>query len=167
MSNHEHLLEHLVIRRWTINDVRWKTTKIVISLFFGGENINNIYIMYYRIHLSRWNVGLGETFNLSYYMIKSDGKSQSYNSKYRISSHVLICWSKLLGQRRWNIGLGETFNLSHRMINLDGKSQSCNSKYAILSHNVLMFVKAFRSKKMKCRAWWDLWFKLSYNQIGC
>ena len=52
MSNYEHLLEHLVTRRWTINDVRWKTTVIVISLFFGGENINNIYIMYYRIHLS-------------------------------------------------------------------------------------------------------------------
>ena len=43
----------------------------------------------------------GETFNLSYHMINSDGKSQSYNSKYEILSHnVLICLSKRLGQRR-------------------------------------------------------------------
>ena len=48
---------------------------------------------------TRWNVGLGEAFNLSYHMINSDGKSQSYNSKYTISSHnVLICLSKILGQ---------------------------------------------------------------------
>ena len=49
-------------------------------------------------------------------MINSDGKSQSYNSKYAILSHnVLICFSKLLGQRRWNVGLGETFNLKGRI----------------------------------------------------
>ena len=72
-------------------------------------------------------------------MINSDGKSQSYNSKYAISNHnVLICFSKLLGQRRWNVGLGETFNLSYHMINSDGRSQSYNGKYAILSHNVLI-----------------------------
>ena len=47
MSNYEHLLEHFVTRRWTINDVRWKTTVIVSSKFFGGENINNIDIIYY------------------------------------------------------------------------------------------------------------------------
>ena len=47
----------------------------------------------------RWNVGLGETFNLSYHMINSDGKSQSYNSKYTICSHnILICLPKFLGQ---------------------------------------------------------------------
>ena len=46
-----------------------------------------------------WNVGLGESFNLSYHVIDSDCKSQSYNSKYSILSHnVLICLSKLLGQ---------------------------------------------------------------------
>ena len=72
-------------------------------------------------------------------MINSDGKSQSYNSKYAILSHnVLICFSKLLGQRRWNVGLGETFNLSYHMINSDGKAQSYNGKYEILSHNVLI-----------------------------
>ena len=72
-------------------------------------------------------------------MINFDGKSQSYNSKYAISSHnVLICFSKLLGQRRWNVGLGKTFNLSYHMINSDGKPQSYNSKYVILSHNVLI-----------------------------
>ena len=44
---------------------------------------------------------LGETFNLSYHMVNSDGKSQRYNSKYVILNHnVLICLSKLLGQRR-------------------------------------------------------------------
>ena len=67
-------------------------------------------------------------------MINSDGKSQSYSSKYVISSYnVLICLSKLLGQRRLNVGLGESFNLSYHMINFDGKSQSYNSynsKYA-------------------------------------
>ena len=94
-------------------------------------------------------------------MINSDGKSQSYNSKYAISNHnVLICFSKLLVQRRWNVGLGETFNLSYHMINSDGKSQNYNGKYAILSDNVLMFVKALRSKKIKCRACQGLWFKL-------
>ena len=47
-----------------------------------------------------WNVGLGESFNLSYLVIDSDSKSQSYNSKYSILSHnVLICLSKLLGQQ--------------------------------------------------------------------
>ena len=47
-----------------------------------------------------WNVGLGESFNLSYHVIDSDCKSQSYNSKYSILSHnVLICLSKLLGQQ--------------------------------------------------------------------
>ena len=72
-------------------------------------------------------------------MINSDGKSQSYNSKYAILSHnILIYFSKLLGQRRWNVGLGETFNLSYHMINSDGKSQSYNGKYMILSHNVLI-----------------------------
>ena len=72
-------------------------------------------------------------------MINSDGKSQSYNSKYAILSHnVLICLSKLLGQRRWNVGLGETFHLSYHMINSDGKSQSYNGKYVILSRNVLI-----------------------------
>ena len=46
-------------------------------------------------------------------MINSDGKSQSYTSKYTILRHnVLICLSKLLGQRKWNVGLGTTFNLS-------------------------------------------------------
>ena len=62
-------------------------------------------------------------------MINSDGKSQSYTSKYAISSHnVLICLSKLLGQTRWNVGLGKTFKLSYLMINSDGKSQRYNSK---------------------------------------
>ena len=47
-----------------------------------------------------WNVGLGESFNLSYHVIDSDCKSQSYNSKYSILSHnVLICLLKLLGQQ--------------------------------------------------------------------
>ena len=46
----------------------------------------------------KWNVGLGETFNLSYHVISSDSKSQSYASKYAISSHnVPICLSMLLG----------------------------------------------------------------------
>ena len=41
---------------------------------------------------------LGQTFNLSYHMIDSDGKSQSHNSKYAILSHnILICLSELLG----------------------------------------------------------------------
>ena len=45
--------------------------------------------------------GLGETFNLSYHMINSDGKSQSYNGKYIILNHnVLIYLPKLLGQRK-------------------------------------------------------------------
>ena len=49
---------------------------------------------------STWNVGLGESFYLSYHVINSDCKSQSYNSKYSILSHnVLICLSKLLGQQ--------------------------------------------------------------------
>ena len=47
-----------------------------------------------------WNVGLGESFNLSHHVIDSDCKWQSYNSKYSILSHnVLICLSKLLGQQ--------------------------------------------------------------------
>ena len=72
-------------------------------------------------------------------MINSDSKSQSYASKYAISSHnVPICLSMLLGQRKWNVGFGETFNLSYHMINSDGKSQSYISKYTILSHNVLI-----------------------------
>ena len=72
-------------------------------------------------------------------MINSDGKSQSYTSKYAISSHnVLICLSKLLGQSTWNVGLGESFNLSYHVIDSDCKSQSYNSKYSILSHNVLI-----------------------------
>ena len=49
--------------------------------------------------LKKMNVGLGETFNLSYHMINSDGKLQSYISKYTILSHnVLICLSKLIDQ---------------------------------------------------------------------
>ena len=72
-------------------------------------------------------------------MINSGGKSQSYTSKYTISSHnVLICLSKLLGQSTWNVGIGESFNLSYHVINSDCKSQSYNSKYLILSHNVLI-----------------------------
>ena len=72
-------------------------------------------------------------------MISSGGKSQSYTSKYAISSHnVLICLSKLLGQCTWNVGLGERFNLSYHVINSDCKSQSYNSKYSILSHNILI-----------------------------
>ena len=72
-------------------------------------------------------------------MINSGGKSQSYISKYTISSHnVLICLLKLLGQSTRNVGLGKSFNLSYHVINLDCKSQSYNSKYSILSHNVLM-----------------------------
>ena len=83
-------------------------------------------------------------------MINSDGKSQSYNSKYVILSHnVLICLSKLLGQSRWNVGLCETFNLSYHMINLDGKSQSYNSKYAILSHNVLICLSKLLDQRDK------------------
>ena len=106
---------------------------------------------------SRWNVRIGETFNLSYRVINCGGKPQSYTSKYIISSHnVLMCLSKLLGWRRWKVGLGESFNLSYHMINSGGKSQSYTSKYAISSHNVLMFVKALRLKKMKGRAWWEL-----------
>ena len=72
-------------------------------------------------------------------MINSGGKSQSYTSRYPISSHnVLICLSKLLGQRTWNVGLGESFNLSYHVIDSDCKLQSYNSKYSILSHNVLI-----------------------------
>ena len=72
-------------------------------------------------------------------MINSGGKSQSYTSKYAISSHnVLICLSKLLGCRRGKVGLGESFNLSYHMINSGGKSQSYTSKYVSLSHNVLI-----------------------------
>ena len=72
-------------------------------------------------------------------MINSGGKSQSYTSKYVISSHnVLICLSKLLGQFTWNVGLGGRFHLSYHVINSDCKSQSYNSKYSILSHNVLI-----------------------------
>ena len=83
-------------------------------------------------------------------MINSDGKSQSYTSKYAISRHnVLIRLSKLLGQSRWNIGLGETFNLSYRMINSDGKSQSYNSKYVILSHNILICLSKLLGQKDK------------------
>ena len=87
-------------------------------------------------------------------MINSDGKSQSYSSKYVISSHnVLICLSKLLGQRRLNVGHGEWFNLSYHMINFDGKSQtsynSYNRKYAISSHKVLIYL----SKLLGQRRW--------------
>ena len=83
-------------------------------------------------------------------MINSDGDSQSYNSKYTISSHnVLICLSKLLGQRKWNVGLREIFNLSYHMIISDGKSQSYNSKYAISSHNVLICLSKLLGKKKK------------------
>ena len=32
------------------------------------------------------HTGLGKTFNSSYHMINSDGKSQSYNTKYAISA---------------------------------------------------------------------------------
>ena len=72
-------------------------------------------------------------------MINCGGKSQSYTSKYTISSHnVLICLSKLLGQCTWNVGLGESFNLRYLVIDSDSKSQSYNSKYSILSHNVLI-----------------------------
>ena len=120
-----------------------------------------------------WNIGLGDTFNLSYHMINSDGKSQSYNSKYAILSHnVLISYdqfgslSKLLGQRRWNIGLGDTFNLSYHMINSDRKSQSYNSKYAILSHNVLICLSKILGQKIKCRTWQGLWFKLKITILA-
>ena len=83
-------------------------------------------------------------------MINSDGKSQSCNSKYAISSHnVLICLSKLLSQRRWNVGLGETFNLSYHMINSDGKSQSDNSKYTISSHSVLIYLSKLLGQEDK------------------
>ena len=71
-------------------------------------------------------------------MINSGGKSQSYTSKYAISSHnVLICLSKLLGQWRWNVGLGESFNLSYHMINLDCKSHSYTS-FIYFEPNVLI-----------------------------
>ena len=83
-------------------------------------------------------------------MINSDGKSQSYTSKYAISGHnVLMCLLKLLGQSRWNVGLGETFNLSYHMINLDGKSQTYNSKYVILSHNVLICLSKLLGQRDK------------------
>ena len=72
-------------------------------------------------------------------MINSGDKSQSYTSKYAISSHnVLICLSKLLVQCTWNVGLGESFNLSYHVIDSDYKSQSYKSKYSILSRNVLI-----------------------------
>ena len=84
-------------------------------------------------------------------MIISDGKSQSYNSKYVISSHnVFICLSRLLCQRRLNVGLGESFNLSYHMINSESKSQtynSYNSKYAISSHNVLIYLSKLLSQQ--------------------
>ena len=70
-------------------------------------------------------------------MINSDGKSQSYNTKYAISA-ITSSYVKHLGQWRWNVGLGDSFNLSYHMINSDDKSQCCTSKYAILSHNVLI-----------------------------
>ena len=92
-------------------------------------------------------------------MINSDGKLQSYSSKYVISGHnVLTCLSKLLGQKRLNVGLGESFNLSYHMINSDGKSQSYNSycKYAISSHNVLIYLSKPLGQTMKCRVWQDL-----------
>ena len=99
---------------------------------------------------------IGETFNLSYHMINSGGKSQSYTSKCVILGHnVLICLSKLLGWRRWkvglgestwNVGLGESFNLSYLVI---FKSQSYNSKYSILSHNVLICLSKFLGQQDK------------------
>ena len=55
----------------------------------------------WTFHRMDRHTGLGQDFNLSYHMINSDGKSQSYNSKYAILSlNVLICLSKLLGQSR-------------------------------------------------------------------
>ena len=90
-------------------------------------------------------------------MINSEGKLQSRTSKYTISSHnVLICLSKLLGQRRWNLGLGESFDLSYHMINSDGKSQSYTSKYAISRHNVLICLSTLLGQTVECRAWQDL-----------
>ena len=72
-------------------------------------------------------------------MINSGVKSQSYTSKYAISSHnVLICLLKLLVHCTWNVGLGESFNLSYHVIDSDCKSQSYNCKYSILNHNVLI-----------------------------
>ena len=83
-------------------------------------------------------------------MINSGGKSQSYTSKYAISSHnVLICLSKLLGQSTWNVGLGERFNLSYLVIDSDSKSQSYNSKYSILSHNVLICLSTLLGQQEK------------------
>ena len=41
----------------------------------------------------RWNVGLGKTFNLSYHMINSDCKSQSY-------AHVMV-FNKMAAKPRW------------------------------------------------------------------
>ena len=83
-------------------------------------------------------------------MINSGGKSQSYTSKYAISSHnVLICLSKLLGQFTWNVGLGESFNLSYHVIDSDCKSQSYNSKYSILSHNVLIYLSKLLGQQDK------------------
>ena len=41
----------------------------------------------------RWNVELGKTFNLSYHMINSDGKLQSY-------AHVMV-FKKLVAKPRW------------------------------------------------------------------
>ena len=83
-------------------------------------------------------------------MINSGGKSQSYTSKYDISSHnVLICLSKLLGQCTWNVGLGESFNLSYHVIHSDCKSQSYNGKYSILSHNVLIYLSKLLGQQEK------------------
>ena len=41
----------------------------------------------------RWNVGLGKTFNLSYHMINSDCKSQSY-------AHLMV-FNKMAAKPRW------------------------------------------------------------------
>ena len=41
----------------------------------------------------RWNVGLGKTFNLSYHMIHSDCKSQSY-------AHLMV-FNKMAAKARW------------------------------------------------------------------
>ena len=41
----------------------------------------------------RWNVGLGKTFNLSYHMINSDCKSQSY-------AHLMV-FNKMATKPRW------------------------------------------------------------------
>ena len=52
------------------------------------------------LRLKKMKGRIGESFNLSYHVIDSDCKLQSYNSKYSILSHnVLICLSKLLDQQ--------------------------------------------------------------------